>query len=186
MLHSHGIVYFGVTYTSAVYTHIRNLNATKCLDLVVFHVCFLCACTCIIGPGTQPPTVRTSGTNVDQVLTSFSANISFVINDDLAALEDMEIYTLTLIPSDSSFNIVQDTSQITILENDGKLHICTHMCTAESAVIDGIYLFFSAEINVGFPYEEMTFDASAVRNATMFVFGEALQSFTVNFVHGIS
>ena len=30
----------------------------------------------------------------------------------------------------------------------------------------------------------MTFDASAVGNVTMVVFGEALQSFTVNFVQG--
>ena len=32
----------------------------------------------------------------------------------------------------------------------------------------------------------MTFDASAVGTATMLVFGEALQNFTVNYVHGIS
>ena len=47
-------------------------------------------------------------------------------------------------------------------------------------------VFSFAEIIVGFPYEEMTFDASAVGNATMLVFGEALQGFTVNYVHGIS
>ena len=43
-----------------------------------------------------------------------------------------------------------------------------------------------AEIIFGFPYEEMTFNASDVGNATMHVFGEALQSFTVNYVQGIS
>ena len=75
-----------------------------------------------LGPGVQPPTVRTSGTSVSQILTSFPANISFMINDDLTALEDMEIYTLTLIPSDPSIDIVQDTSQIIILDDDGKLH----------------------------------------------------------------
>ena len=37
---------------------------------------------------------------------------------------------------------------------------------------------------VGFPYEEMTFEASAVGNVTMVVFGEAAQSFTVNYVQG--
>ena len=37
---------------------------------------------------------------------------------------------------------------------------------------------------VGFPYEEMTFEASAVGNVTIMVFGEALQSFAVNFVQG--
>ena len=69
----------------------------------------------------------TSGTAVNQVLTSFPANVSFVINDDLVALEDMEIYTLSLIPSDPSIVITQATSQITILDNDGgMLHTCTH------------------------------------------------------------
>ena len=43
-----------------------------------------------------------------------------------------------------------------------------------------------AEIIVGFSYEEMTFEASTIGNATMLVFGEALQSFTVNYIQGIS
>ena len=44
----------------------------------------------------------------------------------------------------------------------------------------------SAVIIVGFPYKEMTFNTSAVGNATMLVFGDARQSFTVNYVHGMS
>ena len=152
-------------------------------------------CICIIGPGAQPPTVRTSGTDVDQVLTSFPANISFMINDDLAALEDMEMYTLTLIPSDPSITINQATKKITILDNDGKLHhLCrlmgfwlyTHIyCRKCSYRLVYICFFSSAGIFVGFPYKEITFDASAVGNATMLVFGEALKSFTVDYVHGI-
>ena len=90
-----------------------------------------------IGPGPQP-TVRTSGTNVDEVLTSLPADVSFVIIDDLAALEDMEIYTLILIPSDPSIDIVQDTSQITILDNDSKLYTCIQVYTAERGVVDSI------------------------------------------------
>jgi hypothetical protein len=108
------------------------------------------------GPGTQPPTVRISGTDVDEMLTSFPATVTFDINDDDAALEDIEMYTLVLIPSDPSITISQNTSRIFILDDD--------------------------EIIVGFPYEEMTFEASDVGNATMHVFGEALQSFTVNYV----
>ena len=45
------------------------------------------------------------------------------------------------------------------------------------------YSFF-IEIIVGFPYEEVTFEASAVRDVIMIVFGEALQSFVVNFIQG--
>ena len=36
-------------------------------------------------------------------------------------------------------------------------------------------------ILVGFPYEEMTFPASAIGNATLKVFGQAQQGFTVNY-----
>ena len=77
--------------------------------------------------------MRISGTDVDQVLTSFPAVVSFVINDDLVALEDIEIYTLMLIPSNPSIVINQNKSQINILDNDGKLHTCTHVYTEESA-----------------------------------------------------
>ena len=100
----------------------RSGSITYFMD--VFSVCLP---VYIIGPGAQPPTVRTSGTDVDQVLTSFPADVFFPIIDDSAALEDMEIYTLTLIPSDPSIDIVQDTSQITILDNDGKLHQVCHL-----------------------------------------------------------
>ena len=79
----------------------------------------------LLGPGAQPPTVRTSGTDVDQELIFFPAKISFIINDDDAALEDIEIYTLRLIPSDPSITINQATSQIIILDDDGKLHTYT-------------------------------------------------------------
>ena len=73
-----------------------------------------------IGPGAQPPTVRTSGTDVDQMLTSFPVDVSFPYIDDVAALEDVEIYTLTLIPSDPSIIINQASCQINVLDNDGK------------------------------------------------------------------
>ena len=82
--------------------------------------------------------MRTSGTDVDEVLASFPADVSFVINDDLAALEDMEIYTLTLIPSDPSIVIVQNTSQITISDNDSELYTCIQVYAAERGVVDRV------------------------------------------------
>ena len=74
----------------------------------------------LLGSETQPPTVRISGTDVDEMLTSFPATVTFTINDDDAALEDIEMYTLVLIPSDPSITISQNTSRIFILDDDGK------------------------------------------------------------------
>ena len=73
------------------------------------------------GPGAQPSTVRTSGTSVNEELTSFPANISFPIIDDEVALETVERYSLSLIPSDPSITINQFMSEIVILDDDGKL-----------------------------------------------------------------
>ena len=56
-------------------------------------------------------------------LTSFPANISFPIIDDDVALETVERYSLSLIPSDPSITINQSMSEIVILDDDGKLHI---------------------------------------------------------------
>ena len=47
-----------------------------------------------------------------------------------------------------------------------------------------VLLHCPLEIIVGFPYEEITFEASAVENVMMIVFGEARQSFVVNFIQG--
>ena len=83
----------------------------------------LSAAICIynlLGPGAQPPTVRTSGTSVNEELTSFPAVVSFPIIDDDAALETVEKYLLSLIPSDPSIIINQSTSEIVILDDDGK------------------------------------------------------------------
>ena len=84
----------------------------------------LLAAVCIynlLGPGTQPPTVRTSGTSVNEELTSFPAVVSFPIIDDDAALETVERY-LFLITSDPSFIINPAMSEIVILDDDGKFH----------------------------------------------------------------
>ena len=62
----------------------------------------------------------TSGTVVDQQITSFPADITFRINDDEAALEPDEMYQLTLIPNDPSIIIDQPTADITILDDDSK------------------------------------------------------------------
>ena len=69
--------------------------------------------------------MRTSGTSVNEELTSFPAEISFPIIDDDVALETVERYSLSLIPSDPLVIINQATSEIVILENDGKLHRVT-------------------------------------------------------------
>ena len=72
-----------------------------------------------IGPGAQPTGVI-SGTDVDETLTSFPVDVSFPLIDDVVALEDVEIYTLTLIPSDPSIIINQASCQINVFDNDGK------------------------------------------------------------------
>ena len=46
------------------------------------------------------------------------------------------------------------------------------------------YLLY-IELIVGFPYDVMTFEASAVGNVIMILFGEARQGFVVNFIQGI-
>ena len=89
----------------------------------------------IIGPGAQPPTVMTSGTNVNQVLSSFPANVSFVINDDLVALEEREMYRLLLVDVSPAVVLLNPTSLITILDNDGMLYTCTYMYTAVLKVV---------------------------------------------------
>ena len=73
-----------------------------------------------LGPGTQPGSVITSGTAIDVTLTSFPANVSFNIIDDRAALEPVERYTLTLVPSDPSVIINQGTADIAIIDDDSK------------------------------------------------------------------
>ena len=85
---------------------------------------WLCASSILLpGPGAQPSTVRTSGTDVNLVLTSFPVEISFPIVDDDGAIETVERYSLSLIPSDPSITLNQATSQIVILDDDGML--CT-------------------------------------------------------------
>ena len=74
---------------------------------------------CNIGPGRQPGAVLTSGTDVDMVITSFPATITFPLIDDEGALEPVETYQLTLIPSDPSIIINQPTANISILDEDG-------------------------------------------------------------------
>ena len=77
--------------------------------------------------------MRTSGTDVNQVLSSFPANVSFVINDDLAALEGPEVFALMLTDTPGSVVLDPVTSLITILDNDGRLHTCTRVYTGGSA-----------------------------------------------------
>ena len=86
-----------------------------CLPVVVLHP--------LPGPGAQPSTVRTSGTSVNEKLTSFPAEISFPIIDDDVALETVERYPLSLITSDPSITISRSMSEIVIIDDDGKL--CT-------------------------------------------------------------
>ena len=71
------------------------------------------------GPGMQTG-VRISGTDVSETLTSFPATISFPINDDDAAVEAVERYFLTLIPSDPAISINPATTEIVILDDDSK------------------------------------------------------------------
>ena len=64
--------------------------------------------------------VRISGTDVSETLTSFPATITFTINDDEAAVEAVERYSLTLIPSDPAISINPATTEILILDDDSK------------------------------------------------------------------
>ena len=99
---------------------------------MVLQISCIYFCVCVIGPGAQPPTVITSGTDVNQVVSSFPVDVSFVINDDLAALEEREIYLLLLVDVSAEVELVNVSSLITILDNDGMLYTCTctHMYTA--------------------------------------------------------
>ena len=71
------------------------------------------------GPGVQAG-VRISGTDVSETLTSFPATVSFTINDDEAAVEAVERYSLTLIHSDPAISINPATTEIVILDDDSK------------------------------------------------------------------
>ena len=77
------------------------------------------------GPGSQPPTVVISGTDVnemDLVFNSITRVIGFTVyvNDDQVALEDIEEYSLTITNTNPSQNtFVFNNGLIRILEDDG-------------------------------------------------------------------
>ena len=123
---------------------------------------------------------------MNEEMTSFPAEISFPIIDDEVALEKAERYSLRLITSDPLIIINQATTEIVILDDDGKLYIHHRQQLELLHLLLHIPVPPFTEIIIGFPYEEIAFEASAVANAKMIVFGEAQQSFVVNFIQGIS
>ena len=60
------------------------------------------------------------------------------------------------------------------------MYVCVLCCRSGCIVL----LSFLIGIIVGFPYDAKTFQASDVGNATMKVFGTALQDFVINYVQG--
>ena len=77
------------------------------------------------GPGSQPPTVVISGTDVNEMDLTFNLITRVIwftvyVNDDQVALEDIEEYTLTITNTNPSQNIfVFNNGLIRILEDDG-------------------------------------------------------------------
>ena len=77
------------------------------------------------GPGSQPPSVVISGTDVDEMGLYFNQSITVVqfqvtVNDDEVALEDVEEYSLTITNTNPSQNvIVFNNGLIRIIDDDG-------------------------------------------------------------------
>ena len=79
------------------------------------------------GPINQPPTVVVSGKNISETLT-FTAGGSqlvsvspFTITDDTTALEDVEMYPLTVSgPSITEDVVIGPASMVRITDDDGK------------------------------------------------------------------
>ena len=65
-------------------------------------------------------TLFQAGVRMSETPTSFPATVSFTINDDEAAVEAVERYSLTLIHSDPAISINPATTEIVILDDDSK------------------------------------------------------------------
>ena len=80
------------------------------------------------GPGTQPPTVVISGSDVNSTVIFQAGDVSvplpdFGITDDTTALETNEIYQLSIISSIPSQDVTLGVpTEITITDDDGKLN----------------------------------------------------------------
>lgn len=80
------------------------------------------------GPISQALVV-TSGTDVNETITSYPAMVSFSIINDSIALEDDEQYSLTLIASDPSITVERATTLIVIQDDDSMYNSTGHYVT---------------------------------------------------------
>ena len=91
---------------------------------------YLCAILSSSGPGTQPPSVVISGSDINQVFTfpasttAETISVPVGITDDEIGLEEPEVYRLLLTDVDQRVTLAGDdlfsTTLITIEDDDGE------------------------------------------------------------------